>query len=124
MSTVAIVFNIFALAAVCATAAMHWFGIESYLYWTYPWWDIPTHILGGLTVGFWAAAVATRRHLPPLRAALLIVGLTFVVAIGWEAWEFAEGVSGGFVDAIKDLADSLVGALAVSGIYKIFKGRD
>ncbi len=112
-------FNIAALLAVCATSAMHWFGIEHSLYWTIAWWDIPTHMLGGLTVGLWAAAVASRYKMSTKRAAFLILGLTLAVGVAWELWEALESLSGGWLDSFKDVFDDMVGAFIAWRMYAV-----
>lgn len=113
----AAVYNVLALLAVCATAAMHWFGVEYSFYWTISWWDIPTHMLGGLTAGLWAAAVASRYNLPPRRAAILIIGLAFAIGVAWEVWEMTAGLSGGFVDSVKDIINDSLAAVFVWVAY-------
>lgn len=113
-------FNILALIAVCATAVMHWFGVESSLYWTLTWWDIPTHMLGGLTAGAWVAAVATRYEMSTRRAIFLIIGFTLAVGVSWEIWEALEGLSGGPLDTIKDVIDDAIGAAVVACIYRVY----
>ncbi len=115
-----LLFNALALAAVCATGAMHWFGIIDSLYWTYDWWDVPTHMLGGLTIGLWVGAVASRAQLPPIRTLLYMVGLTLAVGGAWEAWESIEGLSGGFADSVMDLGNDSIGAFVAWMLYAAF----
>lgn len=125
LSTMTLTFNVLALLAVCATAAMHWVGVEHSLYWIYPWWHIPTHILGGLTVGLWAAAVSTRYKLPPRRAFFFVVGLALAVGVAWEVWEVFEGVGGGYgnywLHTTIDVCDDMLGAFVAWIIYVLTK---
>jgi hypothetical protein len=114
-------FDILALLSVCATAVMHWYGVEYSLYWTSLWWDIPTHMLGGLTVGLWAAAVSSRFNVPLRRGLFYILGLALAVGVAWELWEVVEGLSGGWLDSIKDLFDDLFGCAVAAMLF--FRSR-
>lgn len=118
-------FNVLALLAVCVTGAMHWVGVEQSLYWIYPWWDILTHMLGGLTMGLWAAAVSSRYKLPPRRALFIIVGVGLAFGVAFELWEAVEGVGGGYggywFDTTKDILDDVLGAFAAWVIYRAYK---
>lgn len=110
-----VLFNVLALLSLCATALMHWVGSEYALYWVYQWWDVPTHMLGGLTAGLWFVAVSFRLKLSFRQATFFILGLTFAVGVAWEIWEAIAGLGGGWggywFDTIKDLCDDMLGAL-------------
>ena len=116
-----ILFNALALAGVCATAAMHWWGLMYDLYWIYWWWDIPAHIVGGLTIGFWAAAVSWRLGLNSRHALYFMLGLALSVGVAWEVWEAIVGVGGGpegyALDTLKDFADDLIGVFLAWLLY-------
>ena len=122
-----IAFNILALVAVGATGVMDWYGVEHSFFWIYPHWDVPTHILAGLTIGFWAAAVSSRYKLPPRRAAFFIIGLAFAVGVAWELWEAIEGVGGGYggywFDTVKDLCDDAAGGFVALVLYVMMRGH-
>ena len=123
MMPVANVFNILALVSVAITAMLHWYGVEMSLYWTTPWWDVLAHFFGGLTVGAWAVAVAIKMHLSPRTAAWWIFGLILVVGVSWEIWEAVEGLGGGSLDTLKDIADDVLGTIAAWLIYKLLYKR-
>lgn len=64
-----------------------------YLYWIYPWIDIPVHFLGGLVVVFglvWFVRCMRRDQLLRLWHALLFI---IVIATIWELYEYLFGIS-------------------------------
>ena len=93
-----------------------WLGIVHIWYYTVWWWDIPTHFLAGMWVGFFAAWLLANWQ---KRAKVWHCAL-FALAIGilWEIFEVYEGTGGSpfmpyWIDTIKDLTmDVLGGALA------------
>lgn len=121
LTTRALIFNISALLTVCATGAMQWWGTVHSFYYLYPWWDMPAHFLGGLTIGLWMAAVATRLALSPRRHLLLLLGVTLCVGAAWEVWEYVEGLEGGYEGYLfgtyKDISFDVLGALAGWFLY-------
>ena len=89
--------------------------LRLFLYWRYPWVDIPMHFAGGIIVGLGVFA-ARDLHVPlfsylikPYRA----ITVVFIVAALWEVLEYVAGVSSvqeNFVgDTMLDLALGLLG---------------
>jgi hypothetical protein len=122
MKRMTFLFNALAIFFAIATALLQWYGVEYSFYWTTWWWDIFAHLGGGLTIGFWLAAVSSRYRLPPAWARIVIIGGVLLVAIAWELWELVEGVAGGpggyWIDTTKDLFDGVLGATIAWIIYK------
>jgi hypothetical protein len=93
-----------------------WLGIIHIYYVTIWWWDIPTHYLAGMWVGFFAAWFLANWQ----RRATIVECALFALAIGmlWEIFEVYEGIGGSpfmpyWVDTIKDvMMDVLGGATA------------
>lgn len=91
MKTVTLLFFLAALTL----AVSHSLALSMYLYWRYPWLDIPMHTLGGATVAL--GYLTFFEFYPPLAdryirfvPALLLV---LVVALSWEVFEVLIGVS-------------------------------
>jgi hypothetical protein len=86
----------FFFSALVVLAAAHIAALELYLYWTFPWFDIPMHFLGGVTfalgysilplfrAGLWPARFEGMRW---YLATVLLVG------IAWEFFEYFGGIS-------------------------------
>jgi hypothetical protein len=115
------IFNILTLIIALVTAALYWIGLENYFFWYYPWYDIPIHILGGLTAGLWGCALAARRGFKPWQA--LVFCLLIAVAVGcvWEIFEYVTGISrelGYWFDTTKDMVDDILGATLAVGLYR------
>lgn len=120
-------FNFSALLAVSATAGLYWLGVEEGYFWIYDWWDTLLHLLGGLTVGLWCGAVAVALRMPALRAFLFTFGAILAVAVAWEVWEYATGLTGGtpgyWEDTTKDIINGCIGAVAAWALYGLFGTR-
>lgn len=111
------------------------------LYWTWAWFDIPMHVLGGAWIallGAYILGVRTKivqfQELTPLARFIFILGFVAIVGIGWEIFEYlvdALFVSkslilarpGDLFDSLKDLFDDLVGAGAMCVVlhYALWK---
>ncbi len=91
-------------------ASLHWWAMAEFLYWQYPWFDIPMHYLGGVTFGVFIAALSLHRR------DYIYVLLLVLVFIGWELFEFIFGVpreANYLLDTVIDLAMDTLGALTV-----------
>lgn len=66
-----------------AIALLEQWALGSYLYWRYVWFDVPMHLLGGLTIGTFLVPL-----LGQFRPILYVLGFA-VIALGWEVFEFA-----------------------------------
>lgn len=90
--------------------------VEFYLYWIYPWFDIPMHILGGVFVAFGYAMLPFFRIRVPSRFTKLGTYLLVVLVVGiaWEVFEYVNGISvleekDFFLDTAMDLVFDLLG---------------
>lgn len=89
--------------------------LRLYLYWRYEWIDMPMHLFGGVIVGLGVFA-ARDLHVPLFSYLVRPAGVFFVVlcvALSWEAFEFAGGITelepGYWRDAITDVVLGLIG---------------
>lgn len=93
-----------------------WYGIYQGLYGLIWWWDIPSHFLGGVWVGFLTAWLLQKLG-GRISVARSIAG-ALVVGIVWEIFEHYFALGGNafmpyWIDTIKDLIiDMAGGALA------------
>ena len=103
--------------------ASHAAAVAFSLYWTYPWFDIPMHALGGAVValGFLVAHVALRHGAGDWG---FWTTLAFVLVVGtlWELFEFWGGINGPqepdyIADTILDFAMDLLGGAVGYFIY-------
>jgi hypothetical protein len=116
-------------------AGLHIAAEYYYLYWTYWWFDVLTHFIGGLWLGiasiwlyYFSGYVRTMR--PSLRQAFataLMAGL--VVGIAWEVYEYVvwqlsgEGLPGNYVsDTLSDIMMDSIGAAAGFIVYRYVVG--
>ena len=105
------------------------FGLAFHIYKSYPWIDIPTHFLGGVTITyFYRSAVRNSQkilgaipHLIQILFAFTATGTTTIL------WEFYENLADHFLhthmvrgleDTITDLLTGLMGALILSLFYR------
>ena len=113
-------FALFAVA-ISVLGVVHAVATSFYLYWTYPWFDIPMHALGGMVVslGFLTVSRAhTHGHFG--KGLAMTLGAVFVVGVAWEVFEFVSVIAGaepGYVpdtilDFVMDLAGGCVGYAA------------
>lgn len=117
-------FNIASLITVSLVGFLYWLGVQEGYLFTYQYlYDIPLHLLGGLTAGFWTMAGASRMRLPPRRALVLTFAVILPVAVLWEVMEYATGLTVGeqyyILDTIKDIIDGTLGALAAWSVYTL-----
>lgn len=56
--------------------------LANLLYWYYPWFDTLMHFLGGLALGTFVIALLPKRSAP-----LFLAGM-FLIAVGWEVFEY------------------------------------
>lgn len=83
------------LIASAVLAALHMLALEFYLYWQYPWFDVPMHFLGGTIVALSVYAILDFGLPLPRWATTLVAVLVFVFIIGvvWEVWEVLAEIS-------------------------------
>ncbi|MBC7836881.1 hypothetical protein H7X87_03855 [Acetobacteraceae bacterium] len=117
----ALIFNALALFFAVLTAGIYWYGVEQSFFWIYDWYDSMLHVLGGITIGFWASAVALRLQLPVRRAFFTVLGLTLLGAVAWEIFEYAFHFvrqEDYILDTLTDIMNGLAGCvLAFSGLW-------
>lgn len=103
-------------------AVTHIFASEFFLYWRYMWFDIPMHMLGGVTIAFGVSilpyiGIPVFKGRSPLMATILsVIG----IAVAWEIFEAAAGISirePGFTgDTVLDLVMGVMGGFVGYGI--------
>ena len=117
------IFNVLAVSSAGFTALLYWIGLDRFYFWYYPWFDIVLHLVGGLTIGFWGAALASRRQFPPRLAAGCIVILAVLIGVLWESFEYISGLTVGkpdyWFDTMTDLGNGFVGASLVVLFYSV-----
>lgn len=97
-------FILFAVA-LCVLAVTHILAITFFLYWTYLWFDIPMHALGGMVVALgFLTFLGTRLDDGFQRGLLATLGAVFVVGILWEFFELAIGFPSSEANYVGDTA--------------------
>jgi hypothetical protein len=92
-----------------------WFGIVKSAYTLIWWWDIPTHLLGGIWVGLFAAWFLQKRD--KKFTVLKCAAAALAVGIVWEIFEYHFGIGGSafmgyWEDTIKDVTMDVIGGAA------------
>lgn len=112
------------LLSFSAFAAVQFTLLQLFMYWRYPWIDIPMHLAGGIIVGLGVFA-ARDLHVPlfayltkPRRAILVV----FLVAALWEILEYVSGMSQVEDNFVGDTSLDLVLGL-LGGMIGIWIGR-
>ena len=111
---------------IAVIAVLHFLALKFYLYWTFEWFDILMHFLGGL----WVALVATwffffsgflYKDIKPIKKVKIFsIAIISVIIVGvlWEVWELEADLvfideAGYFFDTSLDLVmDTLGGVVA------------
>ena len=99
-----------ALVLSAILALFQWWAVTEFLYWRYPWSDIPMHYLGGVTLSVCLTAVLLHRR------DYVYVSLLAAVFVGWEIFELIFGIpreANYPLDTILDLVMDTLGALTV-----------
>lgn len=110
----ALFFNILALGVTALLAGLYIADIDLSFFWV-------LHILGGIIMGSWTAAVSARRDLPVRSAFLLLCAVVAIGSFGWEVFEQALGLASGALDTLLDFLFGIGGALAAFFIYALLK---
>jgi Co/Zn/Cd efflux system component len=118
-----------ALLFAVLTAIGHFLAIEFFLYWRWQWFDVITHILGGLSIGsaaFWLGEEVVEyfhHHVSQTVRKICYVLLTFLIIFGWEAFEYYFQLTDTrmkyFWATGKDVISTFVGALLALYFLKI-----
>ncbi len=105
------------LIAISTLAITNFFATTYFLYWKYSWFDMPMHFLGGVCVALGFAILPFFRiTLPPqYRTLLPYLLFVFLIGIGWEVFEYVNGISLAsaderfLTDTLEDLFFDLLG---------------
>jgi hypothetical protein len=117
-------------------ALTHMAAENFYLYWTFRWFDILTHFMGGIWVGlaglwvwYYSGYIREVRR-PTSRAILVALGAGFVIGILWELFELVVWILAGTglpsnygPDTLLDLIVDMAGALAGFGLWRFLARR-
>jgi len=83
---------VYAAIVIWIVTVLHFLAMRFYLYWTFSWFDILMHGLGGLVIGLLAGALVIRFFPMVLEYAvlffILVLGTTLLVGFLWEVFEF------------------------------------
>ena len=98
---------LFALFAASLMVVLHDVGTERAWYWTYQWFDIIMHLLGGFSLGLLAALLYGGVR----RSVLFALVTVLVLIIGWELFEvlFVGTEVGDTWYGVKTMKDVVVG---------------
>jgi hypothetical protein len=113
---------IYALVILAFVLAAHIFGLTG-AYVAYSWYDIMMHVLGGVGIALFVAALIKLHGQNIVHKRLFIIAAVFIVGLGWELFEIYYQLTGyplwskmHYIDSIKDLIDDTIGAIIVSYI--------
>lgn len=94
---------IFFLLSLSTMAVVHYFALEFYLYWTYLWFDIPMHFLGGVTIALGVHTPLFRKYVPvPPLSFVATCLFVLLVGVAWEVFEWYAGL----VDSVRYIEDT------------------
>jgi len=114
-------FYTLSILAAALAGGLYWLAIEESLLWTYPWLDIPLHIIAGFMMGAWAAGSAAGRRMPTARMFLYVFGVVVVGGVLWEVFEYMAALTGGepgfVLDVIGDLVNDCLGGALPAILY-------
>ena len=118
---------LFLLVTSSVLAALHILALEFYLYWQYPWFDLPMHFLGGAVVALSLFAMTAFGIPIPSAFRRLVPVLAFVLFVGiaWEVWEVLADIStreqnylfDTAVDLVMDLSGGFLGYIIGSRLH-------
>lgn len=96
----------FALLSSSLTLVLHVAGIEFHLYWVFSWYDILTHILGGVSLGLLFLILSKGKN---------VFLILLLIIILWEVFEvFVKGIDIStmeyWIDSITDVVVGLLSA--------------
>ncbi|MDO8561870.1 MAG: hypothetical protein Q7S05_03530 [bacterium] len=103
------------LGVASVLAGLHIYAMTNFYYWIYPWFDIPTHLLGGIWAGLFVAWILALRQKSP--AFILCIAGALSLGIVWEVFETANGLTqfpAGTLDTVKDLTTDVIGGSAAA----------
>lgn len=103
----------FTLILSAALAMLAHLAVANYLYWRYPWFDLPMHYLGGMMLG--TLLVSILMHFRPRFYMIGVAG----VAVGWEIFEYTLGFPRESNYVFDTSLDLLMDTLGATTIYII-----
>lgn len=92
-------------ASLITLAVVHILATQFSLYWKYSWFDIPTHLLGGMVIVFGIFLVPLfgvrlhKRHY----SFWYVLGYVLLIGIAWELFEMAIGMTRFETNVVNDL---------------------
>jgi len=119
-----------ALIIIIPLFLLNWVGVQYSLYGVLWWWDVMTHFLGGIFIGFFLLAIGARFHLVDRRTWLrnwILAAL--VIFIGWEVYEILVNLiiptyKMDYLDTAHDIINDSLGALVAYHWYKHFNAHN
>lgn len=102
------------LLLVVALALLHFLAMEEYLYWAFWWYDVMMHFLAGFALGFGVFWGLFRSgHLfkgaeRPMFMIFSVLLVVFVLGVGWEIFEYVNGIDDSHEGYRKDVINDLV----------------
>lgn len=103
------------LVASSTLALIHTLAVHLFLYWRFPWLDIPMHAFGGMVVALGFFTLRDLRFFPNKMLHLVsVLALVLFVALCWEAFELIIGVpiiGNYYLDTAADVSLGLLGGL-------------
>lgn len=116
---------VYLLSSLAILGIAHAAALNFYLYWQFPWLDIPMHVLGGIVVALSFLLIPSFCKGIPERYITFQWTMAFVLIVGlsWELFEIAIGIpliEDGFeMDLLVDLAMDICG-----GALGYYVGKD
>lgn len=112
----------FFFTALILLAVVHIVALELYLYWKFPWFDVPMHLLGGVAVALGYSILCTRFSPRFQTLSWYIISVLFI-GIGWECFEYVAGISlvreeSFLLDTALDLCMDTLGGILGYGIVQ------
>ena len=119
---VLILFGLAALAAV--VFVLNYIAGLYYLFWVFWWYDVMMHFITGAAVGGFAAwgLLRFQPNIPPRTLFWMVFAAIMVVGIGWEIFEYMNGMYVGetriVFDTVCDLILDTLGALFATTLIR------
>lgn len=114
------------LFLVVVVASLNYIAGIFYYYWTIGWFDSFVHFLAGISIGLISIWIyfqsgLFKQSIPEKREAVLIsIICVLVIGIGWEIFEYANGLTQSTesysLDTVHDLISDTLGALVAGGL--------
>jgi len=93
---------------------LHSIASQYYFYWIYWWFDNVVHFLGGLSIGLFVLWVMSflnffsKRQRSFARVIIIVLILIFVIGVGWEIFEYMNGLTQSTENYSLDIAHDLL----------------